>query len=123
MWNVFGVLLGAVASMGTSILVEYLRRPSLQIKAIPAVETAYPPGSNPVANIRTVRVKIENKPLPGWAKWMLRVPALQCRAAITFHHLNDERDIFGRAMEGRWTATPEPIPIAIATNPQGQQSA
>ena len=53
---------------------------------------------------------------------MVRAPALQCRAAITFHHLDDEQDIFGRAMEGRWASSPEPVPIVLPpAAPQAQQ--
>ena len=42
------------------------------------------------------------------------MPALQCRAAITFHYSEDEQNIFGRVMEGRWPSTPEPLPIVIS---------
>jgi len=69
--------------------------------------------------VRTLRVTLCNKTLPRWAKWMVRAPALQCRAAITFHHLVDRQDIFGKAMDGRWASAPEPVPIAVApANPQ-----
>jgi hypothetical protein len=55
---------------------------------------------------------------------MVRAPALQCRAAITFHHSDDEQDIFGRVMEGRWSNTPEPASIIIGPpTSQGQQLA
>jgi hypothetical protein len=123
MWDFFGVFFGAVVSMGTAILVEYLRRPSLDLKAIAPVDATYPPASKPVTNKRDLCVRLDNRTLPGWAKWMQRLPALQCRAAITFHHFDDERDIFGKAMEGRWTDTPEPTAIASAQNPGGQQFA
>jgi hypothetical protein len=52
---------------------------------------------------------------------MVRAPALQCRAAITFHHFDDEGDIFGRAMDGRWASTPEPAPLVLpSATPPGQ---
>lgn len=56
-----------------------------------------------------VRVILTNKALGG-PRWMTRAPALQCRATITFHHL-DGQNIFGRAMEGRWAGSPEPAPL------------
>jgi hypothetical protein len=38
----------------------------------------------------------------------VRAPTLQCRASITFHHL-DGQNVFGRMMERRWSSSPEPI--------------
>jgi hypothetical protein len=70
-----------------------------------------------------LRVKLINRTLPNWAAWMLRVPALQCRAAITFHNIDDETDIFGRTMEGRWTNIPEPIPIGFVTDSNNRRVA
>jgi hypothetical protein len=37
----------------------------------------------------------------------MRAAALQCRATISFHHL-DGQDVFGRSMEARWANSPEP---------------
>jgi hypothetical protein len=62
----------------------------------------------PATDLRTLCVKLSNKILPAWARWTLRAPALQCRAAITFHRSDNKQDIFGRAMEGRWTDSPQP---------------
>ena len=104
--------------------VEYLRRPRLELsKEDPPLDNKYdPPGSRPATEMRALRVRLFNKTLPWWAKWMVRAPALQCRAAITFHHLDDEQDIFGRAMEGRWASSPEPVPIVLPpAAPQAQQ--
>jgi hypothetical protein len=50
---------------------------------------------------------------------MIRASALQCRATITFHHL-DGQNIFGRAMNGRWSGSPEPVTLPVV-GPQGQQ--
>jgi len=62
--------------------------------------------------MRFLRVKLFNKPLSSWAKWMVRAPALQCRAEITFHH-RDGHNVFGRTMDGRWSSSPEPIASRI----------
>jgi hypothetical protein len=43
---------------------------------------------------------------------MVRAPALQCRAEITFHH-RDGHNVFGRAMDGRWASSPEPVASGI----------
>src|SRR6516165_11540042 len=120
MWTFAGVFFGAVVSMATAILVEYLRRPSLDLRIAPPADTVHTPSSRPFTKRRSLSVILDNNTLPWWAKWMLRAPALQCRAAISFHYFDDQNDIFGRAMEGRWSGSPEPVPIALAQNPEGQ---
>jgi hypothetical protein len=112
MGNFLAVIFGAIVSMGIAILIEYLRRPNLDLGIDPPVNISH-------LNMRSLRVRLSNKALPGWAKWTLRAPALQCRAAITFHSPDNKQDIFGRAMEGRWTETPEPLRLEPAT-PEGQ---
>ena len=126
MWSFLGTLIGALVSIGTVVFVEYQRRPRLKLlKEDPPLDNRYdPPGSRPATDVRFLRVKLFNQTLPWFARWMVQAPALQCRATITFHHLTDEQDIFGRAMEGRWSSTPEPTPIVLAPAPsQGQQIA
>jgi hypothetical protein len=51
---------------------------------------------------------------------MVRAPALQCRATITFHY-RDGQKVFDKAMEGRWSGSPEPNPLPIV-DPSGRQS-
>jgi hypothetical protein len=121
MFQFLGIIFGAGLSIGTAIVVEYLRRPSLRVELLPPIDATYPPGTRPVTNMRSLHAKLYNRTLPRGAKWMLRAPALQCRAMITFHYLDDEHDLFGRAMEGRWSDTPQPIPIVVLQNPDGQQ--
>ena len=62
--------------------------------------------------MRSLRVILSNKPLPGWIRWMYRSPALQCHGNISFHHL-DGQNVFGRSMILRWTTAPEPNPLEI----------
>jgi hypothetical protein len=102
--TIIGVLIGGVVSLGVAIFVENMRRPKLTL----SIET--PPLDQP--HQRALRVKLFNEPLPSWAKWIVRAPALQCRAEITFHH-RDGHDVFGRIMEGRWASSPEPVPSPI----------
>ena len=51
-------------------------------------------------------MKLSNKALWG-PRWLTRAPALQCRAMISFHHL-DGQNVFGRSMEGRWSEGVQP---------------
>jgi hypothetical protein len=123
MWAFLSTIIGGFVSIGAVVFVEYLRRPSLELsKEDPPLDNRYdPPGSRPATEMRSLRVEVSNETLPWFARWMDRAPALQCRATITFHHLADEQDILGRAMEGRRASTPEPLPIVLApANPQGQ---
>lgn len=118
MWTFLSTVFGGLVSIGTAVFVEHFRRPSLVLFKEDPDDATYPPGSRQVTEarvteLRSLRVRLSNRPLPRLVGWMLRVPALQCRAAITFHYLEDEQDIFGRAMEGRWPNTPEPVPIVI----------
>ena len=110
--DVLGISIGAILAILFTMWVEYLRRPRLRL----SIET--PPHDHPNHQFRCLRLKLSNKPLPWWARWMLRAPALQCRGTITFHHL-DGGDFFGRAMPVRWSASPEPAPIPIADKATG----
>jgi hypothetical protein len=102
------VVFGGLVSAAIAILIEYVRRPSLDLEINPPHDQTYAPGTQPATYIRSLRIKIVNRKLPFWARWTLRSPALQCRAAITFHSSDGEHDIFGKAMEGRWSDSPEP---------------
>ena len=68
-----------------------------------------PDGTRPARNARYLRLKLSNEPLPPGARWMQRAAVLQCRGEVTFHHLNDGQDLFGRAMAVRWSNSPQPI--------------
>lgn len=101
-------ILGAILAILTTIFVEYLRRPRLQLAIGPVEEQNYI--GHPANHKRALRLKVENLPLPKWAGWMSRNPALQCGGYITFHHL-DGQNVFGRSMIIRWPESPEPIPL------------
>jgi hypothetical protein len=106
MWALIaGALIGTVTSALVAIWIEYLRRPFLQLSIeTPPIEQARKQGAAAETG-RYLRVKLFNKPLPGWVWWMVREPAVNCRAAISFQHL-DNQDVFGRTMEGRWAKLP-----------------
>ena len=126
MWALLSTIFGGFVSIGTVVVVENLRRPSLQLSKEdpPFPDQKYPPDA-PATEARFLRVILSNRTPLWFARWVARLPALQCRAAITFHHSNDEQDIFGRAMEGRWSNTPEPVVqiLTVPGTPQGQQIA
>jgi len=126
MWEFLGVIFGAivsiVASVGTVIWAERLRRPSLYLELVQPSDVEFPPGK-PASHVRTLRVRLHNRKLRPWADWWtVRDAALQCRARITFHFLEDESDRFGRTMAGRWANTPQPT-VFFVTDSQGQEFA
>ena len=118
MWQtILGSIIGAISAALVTIMVEKLRKPTLQLKIDDPMENKYE--DRPAKLKRAVRLKIENESLPCWARWMSRSPALQCGGDISFHHL-DGQNVFGRSMIIRWTESPEPIPLPIKIgNEQG----
>jgi hypothetical protein len=103
--TILEVVLGALVAILTTIMVENLRKPRLQLSLDPPSDRQYQ--NRPAQNVRFLSVELDNKPLPRWARWMSRSAALQCHGNITFHHL-DGQNIFGRIMIGRWSESPEP---------------
>lgn len=112
------LIIGALIAIVITIAVENLRRPKLELSIEePPHDGIY---QHAPANVmRSLRVRLFNNPLPKWARWMVRAPALQCRGTITFHHL-DKRDLFDRGMAGRWCSSPEPVPMQGMTS-HGEQ--
>jgi hypothetical protein len=113
--TILGVALGAVVAILITILVENLRKPKLQLGLDPPTDVEYQ--NRPAQNVRFLSLELVNTPLPRWARWMSRSTALQCHGEITFHHL-DGQNVFGRAMTGRWSGSPEPVPISFRIGDQ-----
>jgi hypothetical protein len=109
--TILGVILGAVVAILITILVENLRKPKLQLVIDPPNDVEYKE-QRPAKNARFLTLELVNTPLPIWARWMSRNTALQCHGEVTFHHL-DGQNVFGRAMTGRWSYSPEPAPISF----------
>lgn len=101
-----GAVFGGILTILITIFVEYLRSPSLSLSLGEEPRDALFPENRPARVMRLANVKLTNKALWG-PRWMTRAPALQCRATITFHHL-DGQNVFGRSMEGRWSESVQP---------------
>jgi hypothetical protein len=101
------ILIGGIITILTAIFVEWLRTPKL------ALSIEDPPHDVPTnAPLkRHLRVKLRNKPLHPYFRWMLRSAALQCRGEITFHNLDGQNIFGGKAMAVRWARTPPPAGI------------
>jgi hypothetical protein len=117
MSNFISTIIGALVSIGFVIFVEYLRRPRLRLTILPPLDGPWPMLPAPVQQMRALRLSLSNEPLPWFENWVLRAPALQCHATISFYDQQGRHDLFGRFMEGRWASSPEPFTIQT---PQGQ---
>ena len=117
--TILSIIIGAIIAIVITMVTEMLRKPRLHLKIIPPVDMVL--NGTPANQMRALRLKLTNTALPSWAQWMSRNAALQCHGNITFHHLDDGQNVFGRSMYIRWTGTPEPIPLSIQIgNQQGK---
>jgi hypothetical protein len=103
-----GIVLGGIITISITIMVEWLRKPNLELIISPFKDVTYE--NRPARNVRWLSINLMNHPLPWFAKWMSRNAALQCHGLITFHHI-DGQNIFGRSMPIRWSDSPEPVAI------------
>ncbi|MCL5961247.1 MAG: hypothetical protein M1358_18390 [Chloroflexi bacterium] len=117
METAIGIILGGIITILTTISVENLRKRRLALQIGSPADGNYQ--NRPARKARFLHVKVLNKSLPWWAKWMSRSAAIQCHGTISFHHLDDGQDVFGRAMAIRWSGSPEPVPSII--NIDGRQ--
>jgi hypothetical protein len=101
--------IGAIVGVLTAIWVENLRRPRLSLSVGDTPQDFPQPKGTPAQILRPARLKVTNDRGP---RWMTRDPALQCRAEITFRHLDGQK-VFAKSMDGRWSNSPEPTPIEV----------
>lgn len=113
--TIFGAIVGAIAAGLITIWIETLRKPRLEMELLTPVDMTFQ--NQPAKEMISLRVKLTNKSLPGWIRWMYRSPALQCHGNISFHHLNG-KNVFGRSMILRWAAAPEPNPLEVVIGNQ-----
>jgi len=103
------VVLGAIIAIATTIYLENLRKPKLELRI--ALHKDVPYSSRyPAAEARFLYLELINKPMPWWARWMSRDVAMQCHGTINFCDY-DGQNIFDRAMPIRWSRSPEPVPM------------
>ncbi len=116
MSTILSIVFGGLITILVAVSIEFLRRPRLSIEIDAPGDNQYPPGY-PAQRARSVRVRVANRALPRWARFISRSTASQCAAAITLHHLDGQR-VQARVMEGRWAGTPEPVPAPIRIGDQ-----
>ncbi len=110
-----GAFLGALLSLAVSVYVEYQRKPKLFITIEdPPIDLSYQ--SAPAKNSRFLRVYLGNRPMPPLLKWLSREAALNCSAAVQFHHFSDGAPIFKTPMTARWSSSDEPLSYQIGND-------
>ncbi|SRR5258706_65590 len=100
------LILGAIISILITIGIENLRKPKLSINLKQHDDNNY--SNAPATNVRFLKVEVTNQPLHKYLRWILREPAMQVHANITFFHL-DGQNVFGKDMLARWSGSPEPV--------------
>ena len=93
-------LLALVVAIALPLVLEWLRKPRLEVKA----ERWNPSGPAPWS---FAVVHVRNKPLAPWVP-LARMTAEACRATIEFRK-GEERDLAIPEIDARWSARPEPI--------------
>jgi len=102
------IVLGGVLAILTTIWLENLRKPKLDLTIAEGHNVDYTTGpSRPAQLARYLAVDVLNRPLPRWSRWWSREAADACHGSMTFHDL-DGRNLFGRSMSARWSGAPEP---------------
>lgn len=110
---ILNTLLGAMLAIMTTIAVEWFRKPVLRFAIGQPHDNDYSSRESPPARkARFLNLSVRNSPLPWFARWMSRNAAVDSWGIISFHHLNDGQDVFGRAMPARWSASTEPPTLA-----------
>jgi hypothetical protein len=97
------------------LILERQRRPQLSM-TIGEAGRILPNDPLDRPETKWLHVDIGNTRIPKWIGWAYdRLPAPQCRAWITFHHVDGHR-VFPREMVARWVETPQPSPKIIPTD-------
>src|SRR4051812_10116275 len=98
------LFIGLFSAIVVAIAVELIRKPRLMLSIEQQpIDHTYAHGTT----ARFVRLRISAAVPWKGTRWMVRAPASNCKAVITFHHM-DGGNVFGREMIGRWSNTPEP---------------
>jgi len=112
---ILSTLIGAMLAILTTIAVEWFRKPALRFQIAQPHDNDYGNRqSSPARKARFLYLSVLNSPLPRFLRWMSRNPAIDAWGMISFHHLDDGQDVFGRPMPVRWSGSTEP-PIAAQT--------
>jgi hypothetical protein len=100
--------LGALLSLCVSMIVEGQRKPKLSIK-IEEPPTDVPYSNRPANKARFLRVRLNNRAMPKFLRWLGRNAAIHCHGEIQFYHENNGAPVFSKPMPIRWAGSDEPL--------------
>jgi hypothetical protein len=107
-WGVVQILLGAFLAILTTIVIESVRKPKLELKIAKPFGMTYSQEA-PAQNAYWLQLVLINKPLLWLWRWMSRSAALQCHGTIQFCDINGN-PIYPK-MTIRWSTSPQPLAI------------
>lgn len=108
--NSSGFMLGVVSSLVVVVFVESQRKPRLKLIIDEPSDQRYNEGL-PAQVMRCLRVIVANETLPRLLRWwMKREAAIDCLGTVEFLRL-DHTEVFGKPMPGRWSGSPECVPL------------
>jgi hypothetical protein len=100
--------LGALLSLCVSIIIEFQRKPKLSIKVEePPTDVTY--SNRPANKARFLRVRLSNRAMPKFLRWLGRNAAIHCHGEIQFYHQNNGAPVFSKPMPIRWAGSDEPF--------------
>ena len=106
------ILLGAVLSILTTVVIEALKRPRLKILETKKITREYPQYPENSRKASFIYGHVINKPLPKILRFIGRDVAIQCRGKINFYN-QDGSSALGSPMHIRWVNSPEPQLIIV----------
>jgi hypothetical protein len=109
--------LGALLSLCVSIIIESQRKPKLSIKIEePPTDVDY--SNRPANKARFLRVRLSNRAMPRFLRWLGRNAAIHCHGEIQFYHQNNGAPVFSKPMPIRWASSDEPLSLQVSSDGQ-----
>jgi hypothetical protein len=109
--------LGALLSLCVSMIIESQRKPKLSIKTEePPTDVDY--SNRPANKARFLRVRLSNRAMPRFLRWLGRNAAIHCHGEIQFYHQNNGAPVFSKPMPVRWAGSDEPLSFQVSSDGQ-----
>jgi len=107
--SVVGALISAAIASMFVMWIENWRKPRVTLNMDSPIDKSYT--DRPAQKARFLRLNVCNIKMSRFLSWMSRSAAIRCNGLITFYHLNDGQNLFGRSMQTKWGRAQEPLPM------------
>lgn len=98
-----GAFLGALLSLLATVFVENQKTPKLNFEIGSPFDKEGTPEEK-FSDSRILRVRVSNKPVPRFLRWLDRAAAFHCTGDVQFHHENGA-PVFSHPMQIRWSGS------------------